>query len=486
MSADLPAAPLTSARRTAILLLVAGAMFMENLDGTVITTAVPEMARSFGVAPLSLNIGISAYLLTLGVFIPISGWMADRFGARRIFALAILLFTLASLLCGRAESLTSFVLLRILQGIGGAMMVPVGRYVVLRETPRDKLMGALALLTWPALAAPVLGPVVGGFITTYFSWRWIFYLNVPLGLIAMAAVLLLLPKDPPREQRPFDWPGFLFMGGAFFSILLAAETLGQREAEPLMAGIMGLAGVLLLGLGTRHLKRAEHPMLALDPLKLKTFSVSLYGGSVFRMSVAAVPFVLPLMLQIGFGLDPFQAGLLLMAVFAGNFAMKAGSTQLLRRFGFRPMLLISGVANVVALAACALFTPQTSVPIMVAILFFGGLARSMQFSTLNLVAFADVTPQRMGAANALFSTAFQIAMGLGIALGAISIRVGELLVHGLGLADVPAARYRAAFLIIACVSLCGMWDAVRLPASAGDTLRRAHLPQEPPTKQAAE
>lgn len=480
------AVPLSAARRTAILFLVAGAMFMENLDGTVITTAVPEMARSFGVAPLSLNIGISAYLLTLGVFIPISGWMADRFGARRVFAVAIFLFTLASLLCGRAESLTSFVLLRVLQGIGGAMMVPVGRYVVLRETPRDKLMGALALLTWPALAAPVMGPVVGGFITTYFSWRWIFYLNVPLGLIAMAAVWLLLPKDPPGEKRPFDWPGFLFMGGAFFSILLAAETLGQREAEPLVAGVIALAGGLLLGLGMRHLRRVEHPMLALDALKMKTFAVSIYGGSLFRMSVAAVPFVLPLMLQIGFGLDPFQAGLLLMAVFAGNFAMKAGSTQLLRRFGFRRMLLISGSANVVALAACALFTPETPVPVMVAILFFGGLTRSMQFSTLNLVAFADVPPQRMSAANALFSTVFQTAMGLGIALGAISIRFGDLLVHGLGLDHVPAAGYRAAFLIIACVALCAMWDAVRLPASAGDAMRKGHGPTDPPAKQAAE
>lgn len=480
------AAPLSSTRRTAILLLVAGAMFMENLDGTVITTAVPDMARSFGVAPLSLNIGISAYLLTLGVFIPISGWMADRFGARRIFAAAILIFTVASLLCGRAETLTSFVLLRILQGIGGAMMVPVGRYVVLRETPRDKLMGALALLTWPALAAPVLGPVVGGFITTYFSWRWIFYLNVPLGLIAMVAVWVLLPPDPPGQKRPFDWPGFIFMGGAFFSILLSAEVLGQREAEPLVAGMIALAGVVLLRLGMRHLRRVEHPMLALDALKLKTFAVSIYGGSLFRMSVAAVPFILPLMLQIGFGLDPFQAGLLLMAVFAGNFAMKAGSTQLLRRFGFRRMLLISGTANVVALAACALFTPETPTAVMVAILFFGGLTRSMQFSTLNLVAFADVPPERMSAANALFSTVFQTAMGLGIALGAISIRFGDVLVNALGFSHIPAAGYRAAFLLVACVALGSMWDALRLPASAGDAMRLAHRPSSTDRKEAAE
>ncbi len=481
-----PAVPSSPARRTAILLLVAGAMFMENLDGTVITTAVPEMARSFGVAPLSLNIGISAYLLTLGVFIPISGWMADRFGARRVFAMAIFLFTFASLWCGRAETLWEFVLLRILQGVGGAMMVPVGRYVVLRETPRDKLMGALALLTWPALAAPVLGPVVGGFITTYFSWRWIFYLNVPLGLIALAAVWLLLPKDAPGQKRPFDWAGFLLMGGAFFSILLSAETLGQREADPLLAAVIAGAGVALLLLGMRHLRRVEHPMLALDALKLKTFAVSLHGGSLFRMSVAAVPFVLPLMLQIGFGLDAFQAGLLLMAVFAGNFAMKAVSTRLLRRFGFRRMLLVSGWANVVALAACALFTPETPVALTVAILFFGGLTRSMQFSALNLVAFADVPPERMNAANALFSTVFQTAMGLGIALGAIAIRFGEMAVAAAGLSHVPAAGYRAAFLIVALVALCSLWDALRLPASAGDTLRLPQRQPEPPRKEAAE
>lgn len=453
-------------------LLVAGAFFMENLDGTVITTAVPDIAQSFGVAPLALNIGVSAYLLTLGVFIPISGWVAQRFGARRVFAAALAVFTLASVLCGMASSLSEFVWLRILQGAGGAMMVPVGRLVVLNNTPKEKLIAVIATLTWPALVAPVIGPAVGGFITSYASWRWIFYLNLPLGLLALVAAWWLIPDQRAAERRPFDWPGFVLSGSALLLLTWGAETVSGPAPDWRETGVcLALGAVLLAALGW-HLQRAAHPLIDLSSLAIPTFSITIIGGSLFRMAVGAVPFLLPLMFQLGFGLDAFHAGLLVMAVFAGNLMMKTVTTPVLRRFGFRPVLLVNGVANVATLAACALLTPSTPVWLIAAVLFVGGMTRSMQFTALNTIAFADVPQQRMAAANTLFSTAFQVAMGLGVALGACGVRLGHWSAQQLGIGDWAAIDYRLAFLLVALVSLLGLADTLRISANAGEQVAR--------------
>ena len=454
-------------------LLVAGAFFMENLDGTVITTAVPDIARSFGVAPLALNIGVSAYLLTLGVLIPISGWVAERFGARRVFAAALAVFTLASVLCGMADSLAEFVALRMLQGAGGAMMVPVGRLVVLNGTPKERLIQVIATLTWPALVAPVLGPPIGGFITSYTSWRWIFYLNLPLGVVALALAWWLIPDQPAVNKRPFDWPGFLLSGGALLLLTWGAEVSGSQDPNWVEAGACIAAGVILLLALGRHLKRAEHPLIDLSSFAIPTFSITIIGGSLFRMAIGAVPFLLPLMFQLGFGLDAFHSGLLVIAVFAGNLMMKPATTPILRRFGFKPVLLVNGVANVASLAACALLSPVTPVWLIAAVLFVGGLTRSMQFSALNTIAFADVPQPRMAAANTLFSTAFQVALGLGIALGAIGVRLGHWSARQLGIAHWPAIDYRLAFLLVALVSLLGLADALRLDPAAGSQVSKA-------------
>jgi EmrB/QacA subfamily drug resistance transporter len=454
-------------------LLVAGAFFMENLDGTVITTAVPDIARSFGVAPLALNIGVSAYLLTLGVLIPISGWVAERFGARRVFAAALAVFTLASVLCGMADSLAEFVALRMLQGAGGAMMVPVGRLVVLNGTPKERLIQVIATLTWPALVAPVLGPPIGGFITSYTSWRWIFYLNLPLGVVALVLAWWLIPDQPAANKRPFDWPGFLLSGGALLLLTWGAEVSGSQDPNWVEAGACIAAGVILLLALGRHLKRAEHPLIDLSSFAIPTFSITIIGGSLFRMAIGAVPFLLPLMFQLGFGLDAFHSGLLVIAVFAGNLMMKPATTPILRRFGFKPVLLVNGLANVASLAACALLSPATPVWVIAAVLFVGGLTRSMQFSALNTIAFADVPQPRMAAANTLFSTAFQVALGLGIALGATGVRLGHWSAQQLGIAHWPAIDYRLAFLLVAMVSLLGLADALRLDPAAGSRVSGA-------------
>jgi EmrB/QacA subfamily drug resistance transporter len=453
-------------------LLVAGAFFMENLDGTVITTAVPDIARSFGVAPLDLNIGVSAYLLTLGVFIPISGWIAERFGARRVFSAALAIFTASSMLCGMAHGLGEFVFLRVLQGIGGAMMVPVGRLLVLSNTPKERLITVIATLTWPALVAPVLGPPIGGFITSYASWHWIFYLNLPLGLLALCMAWRLIPVGPPVARRPFDWAGFLLSGSALFCLTWAAEQMSRPDAAWLEAGGFFVAGVVLLVFDIRHLRRAAKPLLDLTALAIPTFAVTIFGGSLFRMAVGAVPFLLPLMFQIGFGLDAFHSGLLIIAVFAGNLAMKPATTPILRRFGFKPVLVVNGIINVASLLACAFLTPATPVPVIAAVLFVGGLTRSMQFTAINTLAFADMPQNRMAMANTLFSTAFQVALGLGIALGAGGVRIAHWLVVGLHISGMPAADYRLAFVLVALVALFGLLDSLRLEKQAGSHIAR--------------
>lgn len=461
----------TDRTRIWIALIVAATFFMENLDGTVIATAVPDMARSFGAEPIDLDTGVSAYLLTLGVFIPISGWIADRFGARLVFSSAIVIFTVASLLCGMAQSLEVFVALRVLQGIGGAMMVPVGRLVVLRSTPKDQLIHAIAMLTWPALIGPVLGPAVGGFLTTYASWRWIFYLNLPIGALVFAAVLLLFPKVPPQAPRPFDWAGFLLTGMALFALMWAVEVVSGPAVSWMEAVLWFAGGTALMVLGIRHLQRADNPMVALSALKVPTFAVTIWGGSLFRMGINAVPFLLPLMFQVGFGLSAFDAGLLVIAVFAGNMLIKPATTPILRRFGFRPVLIVNGLLNVAAIGACALLTADTPRILVMALLFVGGLTRSMQFTAINTIAFADIPKEGMTAANTLFSTAFQLAMGLGIALGAIAYRVGGWFMS-LGGGNDPTTPFHIAFVIVALVSLVGLADCLQLDPEAGHHVSR--------------
>lgn len=330
---------------------------MEFLDGTVIATALPDMAKDFGVTAVDLNIGISAYLITLAVLIPASGWIADRFGARKIFSLALAIFTLASVFCGLSTNVDVFVAMRILQGIGGALMVPVGRLAVLRTTPKHQLIKAIATLTWPALVAPIIGPPLGGFITSYASWHWIFFINVPLGLVAIALALRIIPDIREEERRPFDLSGFLATSVAMVSLVAAMELLGDRQ--PLgwqtLAQLASGLGCMLFSL--RHFRRAEWPMVRLDALEIPTFRVTMYGGSLFRSSISAVPFLLPLLFQVGFGMDPFHSGLLVLAVFVGNFTIKPLTTPLIRWLGFRRLLLINGALNVLSLLACAFFNP---------------------------------------------------------------------------------------------------------------------------------
>jgi EmrB/QacA subfamily drug resistance transporter len=453
----------------AISLLVAGAFFMENLDGTVVVTALPQMAETFGVHPVDLNIGVSSYMLTLAILIPASGWVADRFGLRTVFAAAIGVFTLASILCGYCHSLETFVLARILQGAGGAMMVPVGRLAVLRTTEKHDLLNAIAIITWPGLAAPMLGPPVGGFITTYASWPWIFFLNVPLGLIALPLALRLIPNTK-SEAPQFDWVGFALTGAACFLIIYGVGLVGQNSGSPWFGATSVLSGVAFGIVAAAHARRRPNALLDFRALKIRSYAVSIYGGSLFRVAIATVPFLLPLLFQIAFGLSPFESGLLVLAVFAGNLGMKPFTTAVLRRWSFRRVLMVNGLLNAVAIFGCGLLTPETPLTIIVALLFVSGLVRSMQFTALAAIGFAEVPSGQMSGANTLQNIAGQLSMGLGIGVGALVLRIaGYFSLDPQG--AVSLWSFHIAFFVNAAIALIGVADVFSLHDTAGEDVR---------------
>jgi len=457
--------------------LIAGAFFMENLDGTIIATALPQMARSFRVSAVHLNLGMTAYLLTLAVFIPISGWVADRFGSRSVFAAAIAIFTLSSLLCGASHTLTQFTLMRIVQGIGGAMMVPVGRLIVLRTAPKDKLAEAIAYITWPGLTALVVGPPLGGFITTYASWHWIFFLNLPLGIIALILTILWVENVRAGDKHPFDWLTFLLAGFASAGAVYGMEKLGSEGVAWQIPGLVLALSVLsgIAAIVAAHRNPATS-LIDLESMKLKTYSLSVYGGSAFRMAASVLPFLLPLMFQIAFGLNAFQSGLYLLALFAGDLTMKAFVIQALRRFGFRRLLIVNGTITAGSMALCAVFTPATASILVAAILFFHGASRSMQFTCMTTLAYAEIPPARMSRANGFLSAVMQLSMGMGVAIGAITLR---LVAHARGhSAAAPQLRdFHLAVLFMAFVSLGPVFDSLSLPRDAGATTSGHRQPE---------
>ena len=449
-----------------IALLVAGAFFMENLDGTVIATALPQMARSFATSPVDLNLGMTAYMLALAVFIPASGWFADRFGARTVFGGAIVGFTVASVLCALSNGLWEFTGARILQGIAGAMMVPVGRLIVVRATEKRDLLQAMGIIVWPGLVAPVLGPPLGGFITTYASWRWIFLLNIPLGIIGIALALAWIGNDRGPARKPFDWAGFALGGGACVTFMYGIELLGRQDAAWTEIGILGAVALVLGALSWRHAQRHPHALLDLGALKVPSFAVAIWGGSLFRIAISTAPFLLPLLFQVGFGLDAFHSGLLVLTLFAGNLARKTVTTPVLKRWGFRTTLLGNGLVVVVAAAACAFFTPATPWPVIGAVLFVNGLARSMQFTSLSTLSLSEIPGPQVSAASTLSSMVQQMTMGMGIAFGALCLRLGAV-IEGNATGTPSVMDFRIAFALVAVVALAALFDVRRLAPDAG-------------------
>lgn len=457
----------------ALALLVAGCFFMENLDSTIVTTAVPSIARDLGVDAASVGVAITAYVMTVAVLIPVSGWLADRFGSRAILLTAIALFTVASIACALSPTLPVLVVARIVQGIGGAMMVPVGRMTVLRATSKENLIRAVALLTWPALVAPILAPFVGGLLTTYASWHWIFLVNVPLGVIGFAAAMRIVPRrahdlDPDRLPTPPDWLGLSLTSVGIASLVWATTLLTITPVDVAQTIVAGVVGLALLGLAVRHLLRTEKPFVDLRLLRVHTYGVAVGGGSVYRFVISAIPFVLPLLYQGAFGWTPVQAGSAVLFLFAGNLAVKPTTTWTLHTWGFRRLLVGAHLVGVVCLVAMAFFRADTPFWLMVVVLVLSGAARSVGFTAYNTITYADIEKAHMTGANVLDSTVQQIAIGSGIALGAVAISLGLYVGGGSGAGS--AFAYDFAFLVIAAILLVALVPAWRLPATAGGSL----------------
>jgi len=454
-----------SAHSRNVSLVVAASMFMQILDGVIIVTALPVMARDFGVATLDMSIGITAYMLMAAVVIPSASWLSDRFGARRVFLLAMLVFTVSSLACGLATDLTQFVIARIVQGAGGALMFPIGRVIVLRSVQKSEIVQAIGLTVWPALFAPVVGPAIGGFLTTYVSWHWNFLINVPLGIAGMLLVARIIPADTGSKDRPFDWAGFVLTGISLAALLYGFEGLAQGTLSlPLALGLGGLG--LVVGVGAvLRLRRASHPLLDLGTLRIPTFAASeALAGAVLRLTINATPFLLPLMFQVGFGLDPLAAGGLVLVYFLGNLLMKTVTTPILRRFGFRSILTVNGALAGLAIIVCGFLGADTAYPLTFAILFVAGLTRSMQFTALATLAFADVDGEKRGSASTLSSMFQQISMVFGVALAAAILNVSQV-VRGTPALDLT--DFRIAFIVVGAMCILASLQLLMLPREAG-------------------
>ena len=451
-------------RQRNIALLVAGTFFMDNLDGTILTTAAPSIGRSLGVPSVAVGITITAYLLTLAVLIPLSGWITRRLGSRRVFLAAIAIFTLASVLCALSTSLPELTVMRVLQGIGGAMMVPVGRLAVLRVTDRADLIRAIALLTWPALVAPVVAPLAGGFITTYFTWHWIFLINVPLGIVAFVAALRLVPTEERETPPPLDWVGLALTCTGLGSLVYLGSLLAERDPGVVATAGWAAVGFGLVGLAIAHQLRTRHPLLDLRALRIETFRLSHAGGSLFRLTVNAVPFLLPLLFQDVFGYSPLLSGALVLFVFVGNLAIKPATTPLLRRFGFRTVIMAASAAAALSMALMALLSSATPLWLVIVLLTVSGVARSTGFTAYNTIAFADVKRVEMTDANTLASTLQQVAAGFGVAVGAVALRLGDTFAGGSG-------SFSFAFAVLAGLTAVATVEALLLSRAAGENIR---------------
>jgi MFS family permease len=438
---------------------------MEQLDGSVIATSLPQIGQSFGVHAVDVGIGMTAYLVALAAFIPLSGWVADRIGARTTFCAAIAAFAVISMICGVCTSLAAFIAARIAQGAAGAMMVPVGRTVVLRSSSKQELLRAISFITWPGLIAPVLGPPIGGFVTTYISWRWIFFFNLPLGIAGVLATLAFIRPFPPEPPRPFDLTGFLLTTATLVAAMFGLDELA-RGAAPFGTAALLVGAALLAWWCGRHLRSAAAPILNFAAGAIPTFAAATFrGGSFFRVAIQTAPFMLPLLFQVGMGKTAFGSGLLMLAYAAGNLGMKTLTTPILQRFGFRTVVIANGLVVALSLVACALISPAIPDAAVAAILFASGLCRSMQYTTINTLGFVDVPQTMMSAASTLSSTITQLAAAAGIAVGA-------LLLHGVGAIRHTGPTpdlddFHIAFALAAAIAVVATLSFLTLPTGAG-------------------
>ena len=447
--------------------IIATALFMEQLDGTVLATALPTMAQSFGVDALHMSVALTAYLLSLAVFIPASGWVADRFGACRVFCAAMGLFTLGSILCGQAWSLPVLVVARIVQGLGGAMMTPVGRLVLLRSVPRKDLVSAMTWMLVPALVGPIIGPPVGGLFVTYLSWRWIFYINIPVGLLGIGLAARYIPNFREASVRRFDWVGLLLSGACLAGLTFGFE-LASRGALTVWQAAAVLGASLASGvLYWAHARRIAAPVLDLSLMRIPTFGLSVWAGSLTRITAGATPFLLPMMLQLGFGLSAASSGAITFVSAAGSMVMKAAAPPALRRFGYRATLVWNGLLATGVVMLCAAFRPSWPMAAIYAVLLAGGFFQSLQFTAYNTVAYADIPRERMSAATSFYTTFQMLMLSAGICVASASLATAVAFRHE---QSPHLPDFSVAFLVVGVITLFAAPVIARLPREAGDDM----------------
>jgi EmrB/QacA subfamily drug resistance transporter len=448
-------------------LIVATALFMENMDSTVISTSLPAIAQALGTNPLALKLAVTSYLLSLAICIPASGWTADRFGTRNVFRTAIGVFVLGSIGCAASHSLEEFVLARIVQGAGGAMMTPVGRLIMVRSIDKRRLVNAMSLVTIPALIGPICGPPLGGFITTYASWHWIFLINVPIGLVGIALASRFIPNIRVERPDPFDYVGFLLSGCAIAGLAFGLSAMGLEFLPTSIVASLLCGGAISAGAYLIHARRTPAPILDLNLFRLPTFRASIFGGFLFRLGIGALPFLLPLLLQIGFHLTPFESGLITFTTALGSMFMKAAVASVLHRYGYRKVLIYNALISSIFLTACATFVQGMPFAAMIAILLSGGFFRSLQFTSINTIAYAEIEPAKMSRATAMVAAAQQLSLSTGVAIGALVVELTLRLKHSttMGINDFPPA-----FLFVGLLSASAVFIFMRLPPDAGAEL----------------
>ena len=462
-----------------VTLIVAVALFMETMDSTVIATSLPAIAADLGEDPIALKLALTSYLLSLAVFIPLSGWMADKFGARTVFRAAIVVFTLGSAACGFAQGLGDFVLFRVIQGMGGAMMVPVGRLVILRSVPKAELISALAWLTVPALMGPVIGPPLGGFIATFASWRWIFWINIPIGILGVILATRYIDNIREEDVPPLDVKGFILSGIGLSGLAFGITTIGQGLFPTYVVLALLAMGVIGCALYVRHARIAPAPLLDLRLLKVKTFFVSVVGGFVYRIGIGAMPFLLPLFFQLGFGMSAFQSGLLTFVSAIGAIAMKTTAAPIIRRYGFKRVLVVNALISSLFMAVIALFTPATPQAVILALLLVGGFFKSLQFTSINTIAYADIDNKAMSRATSFASVAQQLSLSAGVAIGALVLELERM---GRDSHQVLASDFPSAFVLVATIAASSALIFATLPREAGASLSARARPVGAPTE----
>jgi EmrB/QacA subfamily drug resistance transporter len=448
-------------------LILATAIFMENMDSTVIATSLAAIAADIGTDPISLKLALTAYLVALAIFIPISSWMADRFGARRVFRIAMLVFMIGSIGCALSGSLAQFVVARFIQGMGGAMMGPVARLVLVRMTPRHQLVDAMAWLTIPGLIGPIVGPPFGGFLTTYFSWHWIFIINIPIGLLGMALVGLALPNEARNRPRKIDGKGFVLAGLAFALFAFGCSVISLPALPPIYGMVAAAAGIGLGYFYVRHALSTEYPLLDLRLLRLPIFRVSVVAGSFFRLGQGAVPFLFPLMLQLSFGLSPFQSGMVTFAAAIGALAAKLVANWIFKSWGFKYPLVISTLVSTLGISVMGLYVPETPIPLILGILVFTGFWQSTFWTGSNAFVFADVEDKDAGQANVISQVWGQLMFAMGVALGGGTLELAHRLRGG---DELALADFHFAFFVVSAVSAIAVVMFMRLPRNAGHQL----------------